>query len=283
MKRKLSIIIYILAAIILIGGYIFLNSPFFEERVRRFAQSKIQEQLGREVHVGKVTGNILGSISIDGLSVAKYEKLSEGKLLEIKEITTSYSLFSLVRWRFVIDSIRIYEPRIWIERDKQGNLNLPQLAQQESTQEEDDGSSFAVIISDLRVVSGEVNFDDKPTGAHAKLTGLNGRLENTGGKMDYFANFRVQKLDADFQGKSKSIFNISTSLETSDIGVKVHDLRMELGRSNLSITGNLINTGANPEVDFNLLSRFYLGDVKEFVPQLERIEGKGKIKASVQG
>jgi uncharacterized protein involved in outer membrane biogenesis len=202
MKKKILIGLCIFFVILLIGGYIFLRSSFFANRIRLMAESMLEKQLKREVSVGKLSGNIFRGVSVSGISIAKDSKLSDGKLLEVEEITADYSLLSLLRWRFAIKSIRIVQPRIWIERNEEGKLNLPEFA---SDGGEKKKSRFSVLISNIDILSGEVTFDDRKSSLHSVVSGINGGLVGTGGQMDYSGEIRAQKVDFEAPGISKTI------------------------------------------------------------------------------
>lgn len=281
MKKKILIGICIFFVILLIGGYIFLRSSFFADRLRLMAESMLEKQLKREVSVGKLSGNIFRGVSVSGISIAKNDKLSAGKLLEVEEITADYSLLSLLRWRLSIKSIRIVQPRIWIERDEEGKLNLPEFAATEGKEKKK--SRFSVLISNIDILSGEVTYDDRESSLHSVISGINGGLVGTGGQMDYSGEVRAQKVDVEAPGISKTISNLSSAFQTSEAGVKLSDFQLQLGSSNMQVKAEVLFSEL-PEISAELRSEFSLGDVSDLArPQLDRLDGVAEIYGQVSG
>ena len=79
-----------------------MRSSYFTGRIRVMVESELEERLEREVSIGKISGNIFGNISVTDISMAKGEKLSDGKFIDITRIKARYSLLSLLKWKFVI-------------------------------------------------------------------------------------------------------------------------------------------------------------------------------------
>jgi hypothetical protein len=91
MKKWILIGIAIfLVALILISRYFVFKSSFAMDKIRSVVESTLQDQLKREFMLGEITGDPFLGVTINGLSVAKHDKLSEGKLVEIQEIKVKY-------------------------------------------------------------------------------------------------------------------------------------------------------------------------------------------------
>jgi len=286
-KKKILIGIGVFLAVFFVGGYIFSKTAFFTDKVRLTMESVLRKQLKREVSVGKVSGNIYGGMKIANISIAKDEKLSEGKLAEIELLEANYSLLSLLRWKFNIKSVKIERPRIWIVRYEDGKLNLPEFG--DSNESKDDGkkSRFRVLVSAAEIISGEVTFDDKVTDIHSVIHEINGELTGSSRELEYSGKIRAQEIEIDVQGTSKNIFNIASSFEIWEEGAALSDLQLQLGKSRLTAKGRVIN-GASPQVSGELRSTLFLEDVSDFLPvaadaQPMQLEGAAEIYGMVSG
>ncbi len=71
-------------ALILISRYFVFKSTFAMGKIRSVVESTLKDQLKREFILGEITGDPFLGVTINGLSVAKHDKLSEGKLVEMK-------------------------------------------------------------------------------------------------------------------------------------------------------------------------------------------------------
>ena len=262
MRKK--IIIGFLASILILfsGAYIFMRSSFFTDRVRLVMESMLEKRLGREVSVGKVSGNVFGNISIASISIAKDEKLSDGKFIDVVRIRAGYSLLSLLRWKFVIKSVRVIRPRIWLERDEEGNLNIPELV---AAEDQEKSSRFSVLVSNIDIRSGTVMFDDRKTGIHSAIVGINGKLKGIDGGKGYSGELRVPTMGIKVRGVSKTISDIRASFETSERGITLSDLQLHLGKSYVKASAEVSTGDAAREVYAEIQSRLFLEDIKEFV------------------
>lgn len=248
-------------------------------------ESMLEKQLGREVSVGKVTGNVFGNISIDGISVAKEKNLSDGKLLDIRRIKAGYSLLSLLRWRFTIRSVKISRPRLWLEIDENGELNVPEFA---ASGKESKKSRFSVLVSNIDVVSGEIVFDDKRSSIHSTIKGINGRLRGTGREMDYLGEIRAQSMEVNARGASKTITDIAALFEMSEWGITVSDFQLQLGKSHLQASAEVF-TDEPVLMSAEIQSKLFLEDINEFLATPEsdipppKLNGIAEIYAVISG
>ena len=152
MKKWILIGVAVFFVALIISGYFILTSSFAMEKIRLVTESTIQDMLKREVAIGEITGNVFRGINVDGVSVAKNDKLNEGKLVEVQAIQVKYSLLGLIRFKFVIDDLQIIQPRIYVEMDKNGKLNLPELAQSSQGGK----SRFTLLLTNADIRSGQV-------------------------------------------------------------------------------------------------------------------------------
>lgn len=255
----------------------------FAERLRLIVESLLEKQLHREVSVGKITGNVLRNITIDGISIAKHEKLSDGKLADIEEVIASYSLLSLLRFRFVIKGVRISQPRIWLERGADGKLNLPAFADTGGGKKK---SRFSLLISDVSILSGQVTFDDKASSLNSVISGIDGELTGNGNPMEFSGEIKAQKLEIKAQRGSltisKSAFNLFSEFEIQPEKIKIPALRLQLSNSVLQAKADIL-TGRTPEINAEVQSDLSLADIRDLVPSLERLDGVAEIQAVLSG
>jgi len=118
-----------------------ISLPFFniENPVYSTVKSEIIKQasaiLGREVSIGSVSGNLVNSVTIKDLKVARHKKLSDGNVISVKEARISYNLFKAAFVKDIVQaiySIDLTSPDVYVEHEKDGSWNYEKLvAQQE--------------------------------------------------------------------------------------------------------------------------------------------------------
>jgi hypothetical protein len=282
MKKWILIGIAVFFVALIISGYFILTSSFAMEKIRLVAESTIQDMLKREVAIGKITGNVFRGINIDGVSVAKNDKLNEGKLIEVQAIQVKYSLLGLIRFKLVIDDLQIIQPRIYVEMDKNGKLNLPELAQSSQGGK----SRFTLLLTNADIRSGQVVFDDKRDSVHLTIDNLNGTISSNEDKenkeVTYKGEIKAVKADVTLQKITKHISAIVSNFEAVGDNIKLTNLGLMIGNSILQAKGSVLVPPSNgrtkvngkvPKLEIEAKSKLVLNDFKDFAPQLKRLDG----------
>jgi len=253
-------------ALILISRYFVFKSTFAMGKIRSVAEATLQDQLKREFILGEITGDPFLGVTIDGLSVAKHDKLSEGTLVEIQEIKVKYSLLGLIRFKLVIDDLQIIQPRIYVEMDKNGKLNLPEFAQNSQGGK----PRFTLLLSNADIRSGQVVFDDKRDSAYLTIDDVNGTISGEG--TTYKGEIKAVKGDVTLQKITKHISDIVSNFEMAGDKIKLTNLGLMIGNSILRAKGSVVN-GKVPKLEIEAKSKLVLNDFKDFAPQLKRLDG----------
>ena len=284
MIKKTLIVFCIFTLTFFIGAYIFMRSSLFTDRVHLMMESLLERRLGRQVSVGKVTGNIFGNIKIDGISIAKGDKLSDGKLIDVEEVRAGYSLLGLLRWRFVIKSISIIRPHIWLERDEEGKFNVPELA---APEDEGKKSRFSVLISKVDIFFGKIIIDDKLNSIYSTVSGVNGKLRGTGGERGYLGEFRAYSAEIDIQGASGTISDLSVLLETSEREVNISKLKFNFGKSYLEADAKILTDTPMLASATIESKKLFLEDISQFFAtpgtDMPSLEGMASIYGVING
>jgi len=280
MKKRIFIGIAAFFLALNISGYFIMTSAFAMEKIRAVVKSTLQEQLKREVSVGEITGNPFRGISIDGISVAKNDTLSEGKLAEIQTIKVNYSLIKLIRLKIVVDNIKIIQPKIWVEMDKDGKLNIPEFAQSSKQSK----SSFILVLSNAEVSSGTVNFDDKRDSVQLTVDGINGSISGVeeNKEVKYTGGGKAVKAELSLLKVVKHISDMEASFGMAGNVIKLSSLGLKMGDSVLSAKGEVLNEKV-PKINIQVQAKLALNDLKEFAPQLKRIGGMVDINILANG
>ena len=280
MKKWILIGITVFFVALNVSGYFIMTSSFAMEKIRAVVESTLQEQLKREVSIGEITGNPFRGISIDGVSVAKNDTLSGGKLVEIQVIKANYSLINLLRLKIVVDDIKIIQPRIWVEMDKNGKLNIPELAQSS----EQGKSRFMLILSYAEISSGIVNIDDKRDSVQLTIDGINGSVSGVeeNKEVKYTGGGKAVKAELSLLKVVKHISDMESSFEVVGNVIKLSSLGLKMGDSVLSAKGEALNEKV-PKINIQVQAKLALNDLKEFAPQLKRLEGMVDINILANG
>jgi autotransporter translocation and assembly factor TamB len=253
-------------ALILISRYFVFKSTFAMGKIRSVVESTLKDQLKREFILGEITGDPFLGVTINGLSVAKHDQLSEGTLVEIQEIKVKYSLLGLIRFKLAIDDLQIIQPKIYVEMDKSGKLNLPEFAQNSQGGK----SRFTLLLSNADIHNGQVIFDDKRDSAYLTIDDINGTISGEG--TTFKGEIKAAKGDVTLQKVTKHISDIVSDFEMAGDNIKLTNLGLLIGNSTLQANGTFVN-GKVPKFDMEAKSKLVLNDFKDFAPQLKRLDG----------
>lgn len=142
-----------------------ISLPFLniENPVYSTVKSEIIKQasaiLGREVSIGSVSGNLVNSVTIKDLKVARYKKLSDGSVISVKEARISYNLFKAAFVKDIVQaiySIDLSSPDVYVEHEKDGSWNYEKLV----AQQEGAAAAAPVFKAKIKISKGRGFFVD---------------------------------------------------------------------------------------------------------------------------
>ncbi|MFL5577216.1 MAG: translocation/assembly module TamB domain-containing protein [Gemmatimonadaceae bacterium] len=113
----------VLAILILAAGAVFLftNTDYGRERVRRFALAQIQKQAHGVVRIGRVSGNLLTGLVIDDMSITDS---AGAPFFAAERASARYALRPFLSKRVYLDDVRLVRPVIVLDRPPGGKWNF---------------------------------------------------------------------------------------------------------------------------------------------------------------
>ncbi|MEK7400473.1 MAG: hypothetical protein AAB116_26310 [Candidatus Poribacteria bacterium] len=272
MKKKIFIGIAIFFVATIVGGYFVLRSSFATNKIRSLAESTIQDLLKREVSIGSITGDPFSNLIINDVAVAGNDVLGTGDLIDIQTIEIKYSPTKLFGLKFIVNDLKIIQPRILLEIDEKGKLNLPEFAQSQPNKEKGE-SRFKFFLSKAEIQSGQVILIDKRDSVNLTINNLNGVINgNDIGGIFYNGEIKADQGSVKFQKITKQISDISLSFETTGNKVNLPDFGLKIGQSLVRGSGEIVSDKTQ-KIDININSKLALNDFKDFAPQLKRLDG----------
>lgn len=155
----------LIACFALIGSVLpAFSFPIMENPIYPLIRKEIEKQassaLGREVRVGSVSGNLITSVVLEDVAVAKDKKISQGKMLSIKRAKISYNALRGVLAKDILQAltrIHLDEPDVYVEHEKDGSWSFEKLI----PQGEPGGSPPPVFRARISISKGRALFVDK--------------------------------------------------------------------------------------------------------------------------
>jgi len=204
--------------------------------VKNEIEKQASAALSREVSIGSISGNLITSVTLNDVVVAKDKKISQGRLIYIKKAKVSYNALRGVLAKDMLQSltsIYLESPYVYVEHEKDGSWNFDKLIPQGGP-----GSApppvfrARILISDGRALF----VDKKGFGAPIKE-----QFEQTLKQIKGTANFsRKNRLLFRFSaftqdGPVKVDGNVNFSSLKTDVNVNAEDLNLKKWNDYLGI------------------------------------------------
>ena len=124
-------VLVIIAGLIAVGVMVAGQSGWVHKRVQEAAARQLADMTGREVRVGPVSGNLLTSLDIRGISLAEGRRIDDGTVLSVRRVRIKYDLSAMLRRTkapaAAIREITVEGLDVDVERYADGTLNLEEL------------------------------------------------------------------------------------------------------------------------------------------------------------
>jgi translocation and assembly module TamB len=147
----------VLALLILTAGALFLftNTDYGRERVRRFALAQVQKQAHGVIRIGRVGGNLLTGIVLDDLSITDS---AGAPLFAAERVSAKYPLRPLLSKKVFLDHVRLVRPVVVLDRKPGGKWNFARIFPGDTTQKAATGPGWGswLRLTDVEMVDGHV-------------------------------------------------------------------------------------------------------------------------------
>jgi uncharacterized protein involved in outer membrane biogenesis len=159
---KVILVLVIVIALVFLSGFIFLSL-----KGKALVVAQMENILKPKVEIGSIKLNFPDTVEMNQLKIENF--------LETKQLLIQPSLIAFLSGNVGFSKIVLVEPKITISRDASGEFNFANLLK------ETEGKSKSVMIGDLVIENGNVDFIDKkirPEGFVSQIRKLDMKLSN---------------------------------------------------------------------------------------------------------
>jgi uncharacterized protein YhdP len=183
-KAKIGLAILGVPVVLVVLAAAGLKFYFTSDRLKALIVPKIEKTLQRTVTVDKIALTLLPSIGVDvqGLAIANKAGFSEEPMVSLERLSLNVKLFELLKRRLEITQLTLEKPIILLEVDENGKANYTQETAPASATAEVTGDTnittggTAVLLSDFRIINGQLSYLDRQTNSATRLQGLSESL-----------------------------------------------------------------------------------------------------------
>ena len=247
-RSKLLILFACLGAILIIGGFLFLRSPYVLNWVRLSLETELQNRLKHPVTIDRISGNVFTGLNIKGIEIADLNP-ENPPLIALNEIQIRYRLWSLAQGKFLITQLHLNQPQVNARMQPNGDLNFAQLIPQG---ESGTGAKFPIQllisdinIEDINIENGAINIEDESGFLKAAIGGIYSRSRVDGplNNWSYSGHLEVRDGGLALNGVETQIDEFRTEFELQQNRGALHSLRLVLGNSLLTVAGEAYKFG----------------------------------------
>ena len=223
-------IVFICAVFFFIRSGTFLN--WVEERLEVEIGNRITD--GYTADIGKITGNILGSVTIGSVSISKKAEPNPS-VISTRKVVLKYNLIGLLVRRFEVKNLEVFEPQIHVMRAADGSLNLTHILKKQDAPQ--DSSAFDFTAGSIKLNRGRITYLDAQQDLRITINDISIRVNGALNTWNHDGNLRIGKGSFTFNGTETAINNFDADFVLLADGSRVEDFYLTFGDSELRVKG----------------------------------------------
>ena len=288
-RNKRLILIACLGVIFIFGGFLFLRSSYVLNRARLMLESELQKRLKHPVTIEQISGNVFTGLNIKGVEIVDVDT-ENPPLIALDRIRIRYTLGSLARGKIRITQLYFNQPQVNARIDADGALNLGKLIPKDGSEA---GAKFPAqsLISDISIENigienGIINFEDEKGSFRTAISGIYSRSRVDGplNNWKYGGHLEVRDGRFELNGVETQIDEFRTEFELQKNRGMLQSLRLALGNSLLTVTGEANNLGKqSPQIKTQIHMTLDFRDAQKILSSPAEMEGVAEVDLEASG
>lgn len=239
------------------------QTPWFRDWMRRYIVRESKQYLNGELSIGAIGGNLLFGVQVSNIAV----DVSGERIVAVKTIEVDYSIFEIISKGVVLSEIKVVEPVVLLERDKDG-WNVGRLVREQEKEADREGPRAPLSLPSIEITAGRVLIED-----HVGSSGyrLPERIDDLHLKASYAyapVHYSVVVDRASFRATAPNIAltELAGKVAVRDDHVYVEDLSIRTAESSVAIDGVIEDYLATPVVKLTTKGSVSLPEIGRVVP-----------------
>ena len=285
---KISIFIGIFLIIGLFGTFFFIRSQTFLNLVERRLETELKNRITDDyaVNIGKIEGNILGSVTVKNVEISKESK----PVISTGEVILIYNPLRLLTRKFEVKKLKVDNPQIHANQNPDGSLNLSNIFQEDpSTKNTPQDPSnkntpqFGFAIELLDFTDGTINYIDTQRNLDITINGISIEVEGPLNTWKHDGTLKIETGSFTFNGSKTAIDNFDAEFSILANRNELKNLHIKFGNSDLTVIGGY--TRGKPPFSWNGRVNLELdvADVQQFLSEDINLEGVVKANLRMNG
>ena len=272
--RIISIFVGIFLIVGLCGTLFFIRSRTFLDWVEGRLETELKNRIDATytANIGRIEGNILGSVSIGSVQISKDSK----PVIATGQVVLKYNLLGLLTRKLEVKELRVAKAEIHALRNSEGDLNLSDIFSDQTTQESppsQESPQFAFAVEHIQCENGTIDYVDRQRNLDVRVDGIAIEVKGPLNTWKHTGTFEIKSGSFTINGAETAIDTFDADFQILASGSTLQKLRLEFGDSHLEVTGGFTHeettTSWNSKVDLNL----NLADTAPFFRKDIELEG----------
>ncbi|MDE0467405.1 MAG: translocation/assembly module TamB domain-containing protein [Candidatus Poribacteria bacterium] len=285
---KISIFLGIFLIIGLFGTFFFIRSQTFLNWVERRLETELKNRItdGYTASIGKIEGNILGSVSVKNVEISKESE----PVISTEEVSLIYNPLRLLTRKFEVKKLKIDNPQIHANQNPDGGLNLSNIFQEDPSTENtpQDPSSkrmpqFGFAIELLDFTDGTINYIDTQRNLDITINGISVKVEGPLNTWKHDGTLKIETGSFTFNGSKTAIDNFDAEFSILASRNELKNLYIKFGNSDLTVTGGYTRGKTPFSWDGRVNLELDVADVQQFFSEGINLEGVVKANLRMNG
>jgi len=113
------------------SAYIFIRIKFPPQKLKRLAEEKLSQNLGREFRIGKISLDLLHGLKMEGMFLGEAGRGTEQGFFQLKKLALWYSLPPLLKRKLQLQKVSLLSPWVHLARNEKGEWNFEDFMKEE--------------------------------------------------------------------------------------------------------------------------------------------------------
>ena len=280
--QKISIFIGIFLIIGLFGTFFFIRSQTFLNWVEGRLETELKNRItdGYTASIGKIEGNILGSVSVKSVEISKESK----PVISTGEVSLIYNPLRLLTRKFEVKKLKVDNPQIHAKQNPDRKLNLSNIFQEDQEDPSNENTpQFGFAIESLDFTDGTINYIDTQRNLDITINGISVKVEGPLNTWKHDGTLKIETGSFTFNGSKTAIDNFDAEFSILANSNELKNLHIKFGNSDLTVTGGY----THGKIPFSWNGRVNLeldvADVQQFLSEDINLEGVVKANLRMNG
>jgi hypothetical protein len=120
--------IVIIALLVVTAVVLLYQSHILENQVNRYLANRIADRYDLDVNISEIDGSFVNGFVLSGVLIRYFEDSDTITLAYLPRVNINYHVSNLWRRQWIIDSLKLVQPQLFLRRDTSGSWSLPRVS-----------------------------------------------------------------------------------------------------------------------------------------------------------